>query len=86
MDWYLFCVLHYGFSPRHRLQISDHYERYALALHSQTCRYHDAQLQPNLLVSVEECEDGWCRVEAREYSGWLKQSTIWGVYEAENFN
>lgn len=45
-----------------------------------------AYLQPNLLVSVEGCDDGWCRVEAREYSGWLKQSTIWGVYEAENFN
>lgn len=45
-----------------------------------------AYLEPKLLISVDSCSDGWCEVAAKEYSGWLEQSVIWGVYEGENFN
>lgn len=45
-----------------------------------------AYLQPKLLVSIDSCEDGWCEVDAGNYTGWLEQSVIWGVYEAEKFN
>ncbi|MBL4804212.1 MAG: hypothetical protein JKY71_05050 [Alphaproteobacteria bacterium] len=45
-----------------------------------------AYLEPKLLVSISACEGGWCEVDAKEYSGWLEQSMIWGVYEGENFN
>ncbi len=45
-----------------------------------------AYLQPKLLISIESCDQSWCKVDAGNYTGWLEQSVIWGVYEAEVFN
>lgn len=45
-----------------------------------------AYLEPEVLVALDECDGQWCRVNADGYKGWLRQSLIWGVYEAENFD
>jgi len=29
-------------------------------------------------VSLDDCEDGWCRVRARKLRGWVRQSAIFG--------
>ena len=42
-----------------------------------------AHLQAGLLVSVEECENGWCEVEAQSTKAWMKQDVLWGVYPGE---
>ncbi len=41
------------------------------------------RLKPGMIAEVEDCEDGWCRVEVRNYRGWLKYSDVWGVYPGE---
>lgn len=45
-----------------------------------------AYLEPNVLVDIALCDGTWCHVNAAGYKGWLKQSSIWGVYEAEKFD
>ncbi len=37
-----------------------------------------ARLSPRSLVSLDDCEEGWCRVRARKLRGWVRQSTIFG--------
>lgn len=41
------------------------------------------RLEPGMIADVEDCGDGWCRVEVRNYRGWLKYSEVWGVYPGE---
>ncbi len=51
-----------------------------------------AWLGAGLLVSVDTCEDGWCRIEAREsengpsVSGEVLQIELWGVYPDESID
>ena len=42
-----------------------------------------ALLEPNVIVSVEECGAVWCRVEASGYKGWVAKENLWGVYPDE---
>jgi SH3-like domain-containing protein len=37
-----------------------------------------ARLQPRSTVSLDECEDGWCRVRARKLNGWVQASRVIG--------
>ena len=37
-----------------------------------------ARLSPRSLVSLDECEDGWCRVRARKLRGWVAQTSVFG--------
>ncbi len=41
------------------------------------------RLRPGIIADVEDCIDGWCRVEVRNYRGWLKRGDFWGVYPDE---
>lgn len=56
-----------------------------------------AQLAPQVLVSVEECDQSWCEVagrfqpegeEARQqnFKGWVEKQFVWGVYTDETFD
>jgi SH3-like domain-containing protein len=45
-----------------------------------------AYAQPEAIISLETCANGWCQVRAQGYSGWMERKFIWGVYEAEEFN
>ena len=40
-----------------------------------------ARLSPHALVSVDECEEGWCRVRARKTRGWVSQRAVFGAQE-----
>ena len=40
-----------------------------------------ARLQPRSIVSLDECEDGWCRVRARRLEGWVSQRAVFGAQE-----
>ena len=42
-----------------------------------------ARVQAGLLVRVEECDKGWCAIEAQSTRAWMKQETLWGVYPNE---
>ncbi len=56
-----------------------------------------AQLAPQVLVAVDECDQSWCEVtgrfqpegaEARQqnFKGWVEKQFIWGVYTDETFD
>lgn len=38
-----------------------------------------ATLSPQSLVSLDECEDGWCRVRARKIRGWIPERGVFGT-------
>ena len=40
-----------------------------------------ARLSPRSLVSMDECEEGWCQVRAGRLSGWVRQSAVFGAQE-----
>ena len=51
-----------------------------------------AWLGAGLLVSVDSCSDGWCKIKAREsedspaVSGEILQIELWGVYPDEDID
>lgn len=38
------------------------------------------------IVRLRACAVNWCRIEADNVSGWLAQSSGWGVFERETFD
>lgn len=38
-----------------------------------------AKLEPGVIAQLARCEDGWCRVTAGGWSGWLPSGALWGV-------
>lgn len=42
-----------------------------------------ANLEPNVLASVTECGDGFCRVSGADWAGWIDQTLLFGVYPDE---
>jgi len=42
-----------------------------------------ALLEPDVIVSIDECGSIWCRVEASGYKGWVAKENLWGVYTDE---
>ena len=45
-----------------------------------------ARLEAGVVVSVDECMESWCRVEAGGYRGWVERKFLWGIYEGEEFD
>jgi len=54
-----------------------------------------AWVGPGFPVKINECKSGWCNVVATDhpangkpsnYSGYLPEGDIWGVYKGENFD
>ncbi|AVX02745.1 SH3 domain-containing protein [Maritalea myrionectae] len=55
-----------------------------------------AQLAPQVLVTVEECDQSWCEVAGRfqpgeddrqqNFKGWVEKQFVWGVYSDETFD
>jgi SH3-like domain-containing protein len=45
-----------------------------------------ARIEPGAHAQVVECpeENGWCRMTAGGYEGWLRRVEVWGVYPREN--
>ncbi|MBB4302014.1 SH3-like domain-containing protein [Rhodobium orientis] len=42
-----------------------------------------AFVQPGVLANVYECDGTWCRIGAENWSGWIDQTQLWGVYPDE---
>ena len=40
-----------------------------------------ARLSPRSLVSLDECEDGWCQVRARRLRGWVQERAVFGTQQ-----
>ncbi|MFK7901613.1 MAG: SH3 domain-containing protein [Nitratireductor sp.] len=43
-----------------------------------------ARLEPGVLGEVDECANGWCKIEVKDYEGYVIQKEIWGVYPDES--
>ncbi len=42
-----------------------------------------AQLQPGVLGDLVECDGSWCELSIGDYSGYVQQEKLWGVYRDE---
>ncbi len=42
-----------------------------------------AMLAPNVLGNVLSCDGEWCEVAVDDYSGFVEQAKLWGVYRGE---
>jgi len=42
-----------------------------------------ASLESGVLGSVHKCDGKWCNFTVGNYSGWIKQERLWGVYRGE---
>jgi len=38
-----------------------------------------ARLSPRSIVSLDDCEDGWCRVQSHKLRGWVPQRAVFGT-------
>ena len=38
-----------------------------------------ARLQPRSILALDECEDGWCRLQSGRLNGWAPQEALFGV-------
>lgn len=45
-----------------------------------------ARIEPMVVASLEKCSEGWCRIEAGGYRGWVQRNSLWGIYENEELN
>ena len=45
-----------------------------------------AQLEPQVIASLDKCSGDWCRVETGGYRGWVARNFLWGIYEDEELN
>ena len=43
----------------------------------------EAIAEAGVVLSLERCRSGWCRVEGQGYRGWVDASHLWGVYSEE---
>lgn len=42
-----------------------------------------AELQAGVLGNVLTCDGEWCNVSVNDYSGYVQQDKLWGVYKGE---
>tara|TARA_R110000868_G_scaffold13584_2_gene63179 strand:+ start:20981 stop:21541 length:561 start_codon:yes stop_codon:yes gene_type:complete len=43
----------------------------------------EAVAEAGVILMLERCRTGWCRVEAQGYRGWARADALWGVYASE---
>ena len=42
-----------------------------------------ARIEATVLVKLDACADGWCRIEADRYKGWVPLAALWGANASE---
>ncbi|MFS2316387.1 SH3 domain-containing protein [Maricaulis sp. D1M11] len=72
----------------HRVVLSSRRSVYALEetpLHARAAQDSpvEAIADAGVVLSLERCRSGWCRVEANGRRGWAPASLLWGVYPHE---
>lgn len=40
-------------------------------------------LQAGVQASIDECDNGWCRLTDPRFNGWIEQALLWGTYPNE---
>ena len=40
--------------------------------------------EPGVILSIESCENDWCKVKIRGRNGWVPQEHFWGTYAKES--
>ncbi|MCC6734713.1 MAG: SH3 domain-containing protein [Bauldia sp.] len=40
-------------------------------------------LQAGVQASIDECDNGWCRLVDPRFNGWIEQTLLWGTYPNE---
>jgi len=45
-----------------------------------------AFVEPGVLADVHECDGSWCRIGGQDWSGWIDQNKLWGVYPDEKID
>lgn len=45
-----------------------------------------AKLEPGVLGRIRSCDQQWCRITVRGYTGFVEQVRLWGVYPDERVN
>ena len=43
----------------------------------------EAIAEAGVVLSLERCRSGWCRVEGQGYRGWIDAGAVWGLYMEE---
>ena len=38
-----------------------------------------AKIQKGRLLIVQNCENEWCKIKSKDYTGWIKTNDIWGL-------
>ena len=38
-----------------------------------------AKIQKGRLLIVQNCENEWCKIKSKDYTGWVKTNDIWGL-------
>ena len=44
-----------------------------------------AQISGGMVLRPEQCKRHWCKVEHKEFEGWLPKEILYGIYEEEVF-
>lgn len=44
-----------------------------------------AKVEAGVIADLHSCDGRWCRVTVDQYSGYIEQKKLWGVYEGETF-
>jgi SH3-like domain-containing protein len=44
-----------------------------------------ANVEAGVIADLHSCDGRWCRVTVDQYSGYVEQKKLWGVYEGETF-
>lgn len=42
-----------------------------------------ALIETGMVTRLEWCREGWCRVDAKGFEGFIHSDSLWGVYEGE---
>jgi len=42
------------------------------------------RLEQGVIVDIQKCRGEWCRVQINDFKGWIKRSSLWGIYPEEN--
>jgi SH3-like domain-containing protein len=45
-----------------------------------------AYLEPGVTGDIDRCDGGWCKISGKNYSGWITQDQLWGVYANEEID
>lgn len=41
------------------------------------------RLEKGVIVAIDVCQEGWCRVKISGFKGWTLRAALWGVYAGE---